>query len=160
MPVDLCCMGGIDQPPAEAGPVEADALAALVQRGLEDSELSVVLTDDETIQQLNRDYRGIDKPTDVLSFAQQEAEGPNLGILGDVIISLPTAQRQADERGHPLAVEVRILLVHGLLHLLGFDHEDDEERQEMAAAEQVLLAALPVGPQGPTTTGLVSLGES
>jgi len=153
-------MGGIDQPPAEAGPVEADALAALVQRGLEDSELSVVLTDDETIQQLNRDYRGIDKPTDVLSFAQQEAEGPNLGILGDVIISLPTAQRQADERGHPLAVEVRILLVHGLLHLLGFDHEDDEERQEMAAAEQVLLAALPVGPQGPTTTGLVSLGES
>jgi probable rRNA maturation factor len=160
LPVDLCCIGEITAPPPEAGPVEADALAALMARDLAQAELSLVLTDDATIQQLNRDYRGIDSPTDVLSFAQQEAEGPAGSILGDLIISLPTARRQARERGHSLAVEVRMLMVHGLLHLLGYDHETEEQRTEMAAAEQALLAALPLGPEGPTTTGIVSLGES
>jgi len=160
VPVDLCCLGGITSPPEEAGPVQADAEAALAARDLAQGELSVVLTDDATIQQLNREYRGIDTPTDVLSFAQQEAEGPSGEVLGDVIISLPTAQRQADERGHSLAAEVRILMVHGLLHLLGYDHLTPVDSAKMAAAEQALLAALPPGPEGPTTTGLVSLGES
>ena len=160
MPVDLCCLGGIDAPPAEAGPILSDAEQALAARELADAELSVVLTDDVTIQQLNRDYRGLDTPTDVLSFAQQEADSPNAAVLGDLIISLQTAQRQADERGHSLATEVRILLVHGLLHLLGYDHQTDAERAEMASAEQALLLALPPGPEGPTSTGLVSLGAS
>ncbi len=160
MPVDLCCLGAICEPPPEAGPVQADAEAALAVRDLQDMELSLVLTDDQTIQQLNRDYRGMDKPTDVLSFAQQEADGPASGVLGDLIISLETAQRQADERDHSLAAEVRILMVHGLLHLLGYDHIAPEERAQMAQAEQALLAALPPGPEGPTTTGLVSLGAS
>lgn len=160
MPVDLCCIGEVTAPPPEVGPVEADALAALAVRDLAEAELSLVLTDDATIRQLNRDYRGIDTPTDVLSFAQREAEGPFADILGDLIISLPTARRQARERGHSLAAEVRILMVHGLLHLLGYDHESAEQRTEMAAAEQALLAALPPGPEGPTTTGLVKLGES
>ena len=140
--------------------MQTDAQAALMARDLSQAELSIVLTDDATIQQLNRDYRGIDKPTDVLSFAQQEAEGPASDVLGDLIISLQTAQRQADERGHSLATEVRILLVHGLLHLLGYDHETPQERAEMSQAEHALLSALPEGPEGPTTTGLVSLGES
>ena len=160
MPVDLCCLGGISAPPAEAGAVQADAQSAMAVRQVSDMELSVVLTDDQTIQQLNRDYRGMDKPTDVLSFAQQEADGPASGVLGDLIISLETAQRQAQERDHSLASEVRILMVHGLLHLLGYDHITPEDRSEMAQAEQALLAALPPGPEGPTTTGLVSLGGS
>ena len=140
--------------------MQADAEAALEARDLSSAELSVVLTDDATIQQLHRDYRRMDQPTDVLSFEQQEAEGPSADVLGDLIISLQTAQRQADERGHSLATEVRILLVHGLLHLLGFDHTTDQQRAEMSLAETALLAALPEGPEGPKTTGLVSLGES
>ncbi len=155
--VDLCCLGGVSSPPPEAGAVAADAQAALQARGIPHTELSVVLTDDATIQSLNREYRGIDRPTDVLSFAQQEGAAPDEGILGDLIISLETARRQAEERGHSLASEVRILLVHGLLHLLGMDHKTDKERIEMARAEQSLLAALPEGPEGPTNTGLVSL---
>lgn len=160
MPVDVCCLGTIASPPPEAGSVQADAEAVLVIRDLGCAELSVVLTDDATIQQLNRDYRDLDVPTDVLSFAQQEADGPSTDVLGDLIISLQTAQRQADARGHSLASEVRILLVHGVLHLLGYDHQTPEQREEMAEAEQALLAALPPGPEGPTTTGLVSLGGS
>lgn len=156
MAVDLCCMGEISAPPPEAGEVEVLAQAALEALGRPEAELSVVLTDDATIQRLNRDYRGIDSPTDVLSFAQQEAVVPDQAVLGDLIISLTTAQRQADERGHLLSAEVRILLVHGLLHLFGHDHQTDEERGRMVEAEQALLAALPHGAEAPTNTGLVS----
>ena len=88
MPVDLCCLGGISAPPAEAGAVQADAQSAMAVRQVADMELSVVLTDDQTIQQLNRDYRGMDKPTDVLSFAQQEADGPASGVLVSCSLAL------------------------------------------------------------------------
>jgi probable rRNA maturation factor len=159
MPVDLCCMGSFAEPPPEAGPVEAEAERALLALALPTAELSLVLTDDATIQQLNRDYRGKDTPTDVLSFAQQDVQGPTADVLGDLIISLPTAQRQADERGHSLAAEVRILMVHGLLHLLGHDHLEPEERAEMAQAETVLLTALQGGGEAPIARGLVTLGE-
>jgi len=157
MAVDVSCLGTIGSLPPEVGPVQSDAQTALEARAVGDMELSIVLTDDAMIQQLNQEYRGIDSPTDVLSFGQQEMPGPGPRVLGDLIISLQTAQRQADERGHALATEVRILLVHGLLHLLGYDHETPQERAEMAAAETTLLAALPPGLEGSTTTGLVSL---
>ena len=109
-----------------------------------DVELSVVFCDDEFIHPLNRDYRGKDKPTDVLSFAQREGDFAfeDDPILGDVIISMETAQRQADERGHSLLREVTILLLHGILHLLGYDHIEDDEAEEMEAKEREILAIL------------------
>ena len=105
---------------------------------------SLVLCDDAFIQPLNRDFRGKDAPTDVLSFAQREGEAadPDDPVLGDVIISVQTAARQAAERGYGLDKELRVLLVHGLLHLLGHDHLEAEEAALMQAEERRLLALL------------------
>ncbi len=110
--------------------------------GLVDAELSIVLCDDATIHPLNRDYRGKDKPTDVLSFAQREGEFAFLedNLLGDVIISMDTTIRQATERGHSTETELRVLLVHGILHLLGYDHIEDDEAEAMEAKEREILA--------------------
>jgi probable rRNA maturation factor len=103
----------------------------------------VVLCDDAYIYPLNRDYRGKDKATDVLSFAQREGEFALANdILGDVIISIETAQRQAQERGHTVEKEIRILLIHGILHLLGYDHIEDDEAEEMEAEERSILELL------------------
>jgi probable rRNA maturation factor len=94
-----------------------------------EAELSILITDDEEIRSLNRDYRSVDSPTDVLSFSQVEGDGPVVGpqLLGDVVISWETAQRQSRELGHAVSEEMKRLLVHGILHLLGYDHEGDEE---------------------------------
>jgi probable rRNA maturation factor len=112
-----------------------------------DLELSILLTSDDGIRPMNRDYRGKDKPTDVLSFGQgffrqgTRAESGGLAnILGDVVISVETARRQADERGHSIEREMRVLVVHGIVHLLGWDHEDDAEAEQMEAIERDLLA--------------------
>ncbi len=119
------------------------------------SEISILFVDDDEIQVLNRDYRGKDKPTDVLSFPQIEI-GKGIGrgkgeknmreyslpipVLGDVVISLETAKRQAKERGHPFIREVLILLTHGILHLLGYDHEGDRKKGvEMRRKEKEII---------------------
>ncbi|XP_074567483.1 endoribonuclease YBEY, chloroplastic-like [Curcuma longa] len=107
-------------------------------------ELSVLLCNDEFIQNLNKEWRGQDQATDVLSMSQHIAELdlPVL-ILGDIIISVETASKQAEERGHTLLDEIRILMVHGLLHLLGFDHElSDEAEKEMENEEKLVLKSL------------------
>lgn len=111
---------------------------------LQDAELSVFLCDDSTIHPLNRDYRGKDKPTDVLSFAQREGEFAFVDddLLGDVIISMDTTVRQAAERNHSTGTELRILLVHGILHLLGYDHIEDDEAEVMEAKEREILSAI------------------
>uniref|UniRef100_A0A7N0V739 Haloacid dehalogenase-like hydrolase family protein n=1 Tax=Kalanchoe fedtschenkoi TaxID=63787 RepID=A0A7N0V739_KALFE len=112
--------------------------------GFESVELSVMLCNDEFIRKLNLEWRGEDHPTDVLSMSQHIA-GVKLPILmlGDIVISVETAARQAEERGHTLLDEIRILLVHGLLHLLGFDHElSVEAEEEMEKEEEVLLTKL------------------
>lgn len=144
MQIDISVEGGVAGEPHLA---DLEAVAAQVLRafGLEDAELSVVLCDDAFIHPLNRDWRGKDKPTDVLSFAQREGEeaDPDDPVLGDVVISLETAARQAEERGHALGHELRVLLVHGMCHLLGYDHEEDEEAEEMEALERDLLSELP-----------------
>ncbi|CAA0810545.1 haloacid dehalogenase-like hydrolase family protein [Striga hermonthica] len=104
-------------------------------------ELSVLLCNDEFIQKLNKEWRGEDHATDVLSMSQHipELKLPIL-MLGDIVISVETAARQAEERGHNLIDEIRILLVHGLLHLLGFDHElSDEAEEEMENEEELIL---------------------
>jgi len=113
-------------------------------------ELSLRLSDDVEIQELNRDYRHQDKPTDVLAFAALEAELPNLVTsapdiplyLGDIIISVETASKQAVEQGHALATELAWLAAHGLLHLLGWDHPDEASLQRMLEKQETLLQAI------------------
>src|SRR5690606_30211629 len=129
--VDVALTDGV-QWPVES--IVGDAERVLAQFGLEDAELSVLITDDAAIPPMNLQWRGKDKPTDVLSFAQREGEQiGQVEVLGDVVISLETAARQAVERGHDVAHEVRVLLVHGICHLLGYDHEEDDEAEEMEA---------------------------
>ena len=111
-------------------------------------EVSLVFTDSETVQQLNRDYRGVDEPTDVLAFhmlPQKEVDDsfalPPDGVtrLGEVIISYPQAVEQAKEQGHSPEREVALLVIHGILHLLGYDHEEPEEESKMREREIELL---------------------
>jgi probable rRNA maturation factor len=111
-------------------------------------EVSLVFTDSETVKQLNRDYRGVDEPTDVLAFymlPQKEADDsfalPPDGVtrLGEVIISYPQAVEQAKEQGHSTERELALLIIHGILHLLGYDHEEPEEEAEMRTREKALL---------------------
>jgi probable rRNA maturation factor len=105
-------------------------------------ELSVALVDDEVIQELNRGYRKKDKPTDVLAFALQEpVPARPTGMLGDVILSIETARRQAKKHRRALLDELTMLLGHGLLHLLGHDHRTDAEEREMTARTRDLEAA-------------------
>lgn len=109
---------------------------------LVDAELSVLLTDDARIQVLNRQHRGKDRPTDVLSFPMDESEArEGARVLGDVVISLDTALRQARARKRDLASEVRFLLAHGLLHLVGYDHATAAQKRKMVAATRRLVRA-------------------
>lgn len=111
-------------------------------------EVSLTLTDDARVHALNRDYRGIDRPTDVLAFALTEGEHPaptlpgEPRLLGDVILSLDTAERQAREGGVSLAREVAWLICHGVLHLLGHDHQTPRELEAMRSLEERALARL------------------
>ncbi|MEN6413328.1 MAG: rRNA maturation RNase YbeY [Veillonellales bacterium] len=113
-----------------------------------DTEVSVVLVDDAAIRELNRTYRGKDCATDVLSFALNEGDepevidGPGETLLGDIVISLPTAARQAAEYNHSLERELAFLTVHGMLHLLGYDHLKEADRQEMRGEEEHILGLL------------------
>lgn len=101
-------------------------------------ELSVLVVSDRAIRSLNRTWRGKDQPTDVLSFEQDRSRG----LLGDVVISLDTARRQAKEGPRPLSDELARLLAHGLLHLLGHDHEAAGDAKKMAKAEVALLGSV------------------
>ncbi|WP_448573755.1 rRNA maturation RNase YbeY [Trichothermofontia sp.] len=112
-------------------------------------ELSLRLTDDAEIQQLNAAYRQKDQPTDVLAFAALEVDTPNIPdreeeplYLGDLVISVETAQRQAQAAGHALTIELAWLAAHGLLHLLGWDHPDDEQLTAMLTQQAQLLTAI------------------
>ena len=111
-----------------------------------DSELSIILTDDARLHELNLNYLGVDAPTDVLSFPASETD-PETGAhyLGDILISLPRAQAQADAAGHPLEAELQLLVVHGVLHLLGHDHAQAEEKARMWKAQAEILEGLGLG---------------
>lgn len=137
--------------------------------GVQTGTVTLTLTDDEGIRELNRDYRGLDKPTDVLSFPltepgedepelifegeyesadedsgewteESEIENPFASMLGDIVISVPRAEAQAAEYGHSLERELGFLFVHGFLHLLGYDHGDAEEEKIMFAKQEEVLA--------------------
>jgi len=156
--VDLCADEGAEPWLHDAGNVQGLAEAALIALQRQDHELSILLTNDDHIRELNRAYRQKDSPTDVLSFSQDEGEpfASPVPMLGDLVISLETAERQATSLGHSLAAEVRVLLVHGLLHLMGHDHIESADRASMADAEDALLAALPSEPQWPNSSGLIA----
>jgi len=123
----------------------------LGELGLADAELSVVLTGDRTIQALNRKHRGKDQPTDVLAFPMDETwSGAPVRLLGDVVISLQTAGRQAEDAGHSLVEETAHLLAHGILHLVGYDHSNRAESVAMRAMTKRLVASAGY-PGRPTT---------
>ena len=108
-------------------------------------EVSIYITNDKEIQELNKVYRNVDAPTDVLAFAMREGEDGELNreILGDVIISISTAEKQANEFGHSLETEIALLVAHGILHLLGYEHEDDySQSSEMKQKEMLVLKDL------------------
>ena len=116
--------------------------------GALDAEVSVTLTNDAHIHALNRDYRGVDRPTDVLSFALTESEEPEIFdapggvVLGDLVISLERAAAQAETYGHSFLRELSFLTVHGMLHLLGYDHMEEEERLEMEEEQRHVMDVL------------------
>lgn len=118
----------------------------LSDSGYPDSELCVIVTGDRAIRRLNRDYLGRDKATNVISFPMQEGEytGVNPELLGDIVISADTAAREAAEGDMPFFSRLSFLLLHGILHLTGYDHErsGDEEAARMEAREQELFAIL------------------
>lgn len=114
--------------------------------GCPEAELSIVIVDDAQIREINRDYLQRDKATNVISFAMQEGEGAGIqpSLLGDVVISAQTAARDAEEAGLPFVSELYFLLLHGILHLLGYDHERGTEQQAavMEAKELQIFALL------------------
>jgi probable rRNA maturation factor len=109
-------------------------------------ELSIVLADDALLHELNGKWRGIDKPTNVLAFAAESGETPADAprLLGDVVIAFETVAREAETQGKPLADHLRHLVVHGVLHLLGWDHEGQAEAEQMEALEVAILQRLEV----------------
>ena len=108
-----------------------------------DADMTIVLTDDVQLHELNREYLGVDAPTDVLSFPASETD-PETGTpyLGDILISIPRALQQAQVAGHPLEAEVQLLVVHGTLHLLGHDHAEAQEKTRMWEAQAEVMARL------------------
>jgi len=126
--------------------VEKVLQAAAQKEELPPVEVSVTLVDNDTIQQMNREYRNVDRPTDVLSFPLWEPdedwvidEEEEAVPLGDIVISLSKAKEQAEEYGHSLKREMGFLAVHGFLHLLGYDHETEEEEKEMFRRQEEIL---------------------
>ena len=136
--------GAAGLPRADLGSLRSRARCVLRELGHGRSELSIALVDDAEIARLNKTYRGRDTATDVLSFSL--VEGPQSGfrggLLGDVVIGIEVAARQARERHRALDEELTRLMIHGVLHLLGHDHEDDEEARVMRAEERRLWRAI------------------
>jgi probable rRNA maturation factor len=126
---------------------EVVATTLSIQKIDRPAELSLLITGDEEVHKLNREYRGIDKTTDVLSFALTEDVAdtdfitPSDGVsrLGEVIVSYPRAVAQAQEHGHSIERELAWLLIHGILHLLGYDHQDDQSEAIMRKREDKIL---------------------
>ncbi|MTI17900.1 rRNA maturation RNase YbeY [Rhodobacteraceae bacterium RKSG542] len=142
--------------PAEGWPAE-DNLAHLAEKAmamacevsdleaLPETEVSLVFSDDDHVQELNRTWRNKDKPTNVLSFPGDDKEEPPFGpLLGDIILARQTVEREAQELGIPFEHHLIHLIVHGTLHLFGYDHQFDDEAEEMEGEERKILARLDI----------------
>jgi probable rRNA maturation factor len=155
VPVRVAVQGG-PYPDVSLRDVGARARAMLAAVQMTDAELSIVLTGDDQMQKLNRIYRKKNRPTDVLAFPQREGLlGERAGrLLGDVVVSVPTARRQALARGATLRSEVTMLLAHGLLHLLGWDHQTlAADRRMRRETERLCEAAEGAGGRGAALKG-------
>ena len=137
-----------------ADPIRQVVTATLVAEGIEPgAALSVLLTGDATLRELNRQYRDEDRTTDVLSFPAGPVPDDVTalaGYLGDIAISVPQATQQADEKGHPIIAEVQLLAIHGTLHLIGYDHLEEQERSAMWTRQAAVLASFGLGDIQPT----------
>lgn len=136
--------GSLQRSKVDVGLLRRRAAAILKAAGQARAELSIALVDDDAIRELNGQYRGKPRPTDVLSFSLVEGEFADRRgkLLGDVVISVDTAARQARERRRGLDDTIAKLLVHGVLHLLGHDHEEDDEARRMLAEERRIWRVL------------------
>lgn len=123
--------------------VRSAALKALAHQSIPDADVTIVLSNDEEVRQLNKTYRGFDKPTNVLSFENGESvEGRRQ--LGDIIIAYDTVRCEAESQNKHLSAHLAHLVVHGILHLLGNDHEDDGEAELMESREIAILATMDI----------------
>jgi probable rRNA maturation factor len=128
--------------PVKVDLIEGAALAVLAHQST-DGDITIVLTDDAQLHQLNRDFLGVDAVTDVLSFPAAETDPETCKpYLGDVLVSVPCARGQAQSAGHPLEAELQLLVVHGVLHLLGYDHAEHEDKVLMWAAQSQILETI------------------
>ena len=124
-------------------PMMLAALETLKSEQAVAGSLTLVVTDEDRIRELNQNFAGIDQPTDVLAFPGEEIDPDEQGnYFGDVIIALPFAKRQAQKAGHSIQAEVSLLVVHGILHLLGYDHASKDDKQAMWAKQTAILAEL------------------
>jgi probable rRNA maturation factor len=152
MEINILIEEGIETGPAAEWLQQVMEKALLAENTPPHIEISLVITGQERIQELNREYRGQDRPTDVLSFAMSESSedepsafiGPPDGLLhlGEIIVSYPQAVIQAQEHGHTIKSEMAILIVHGVLHILGYDHEKAEMEPAMLSREKEILSGL------------------
>jgi probable rRNA maturation factor len=133
-----------DDQPSAAQIVESAIAAAAAQIAALPGEVAVLLADDESIRALNRDWRKIDKPTNVLSFPAPRAAGTALPHLGDIVIAYETVARESAEEGKAFAHHLAHLAVHGFLHLMGYDHGTDSDAEAMERLETAILARLDV----------------
>ena len=124
--------------------VERAIAAAAAEISAPPGEVAVMLTDDETIRTLNRDWRKIDKPTNVLSFPATRAPGAAAALHGDIVIAYETLAREASEEGKPFTHHLAHLAVHGFLHLMGYDHQNDSDADAMERLESAILKRLDV----------------
>ena len=141
----LRCERGVKCPPELRRRIKSAALAVLKAEGVEENcELSVLLTDDEGIHAINKEFRDVDKPTDVLSFPMGDTD-PETGrlLLGDMVLNIARAEEQGAQFGHGTDHEISYLTVHSVLHLLGYDHVDEGDmKRAMRAREKAIMAEL------------------
>ena len=132
----MCKCDGID-----IEKVRSYASAAMIEAGHQGAELSILLADDAYVRQLNRRYRGVDRTTNVLAFPQQESSKrlPPTWLLGDVVISVEKARRDSEHAGHSLFDEIKKLMVHGIVHLSGYDHRTGSQGRRMRLLEQAII---------------------
>lgn len=125
------------------GPVKKTIKRALKFEGVSCACFNIIFISDDEIHEMNKKYRGIDRPTDVISFALEDSSDDGYGlrerVLGDIYISIDRARSQAKEYGHSLNRELRFLSVHGFLHLLGYDHMNEEDEKEMFSRQELIL---------------------
>ena len=140
-----CEVEGAYQNEVDPSALRQAASACLEHLEEDDSALSVILIGDQRMQELNLRYRGVDRPTDVLAFSV-DFQDPDLEAryLGDVLISVPRARAQAADRNHDLQAELQLLVVHGTLHLLGFDHLEEDEKKDMFSRQAEILEQMGV----------------